>query len=288
MREGRTFAVLILTHGRPHNVRSLSLLRESGYTGDTYFVIDNEDAQGDEYRRTYGAEWVVEFDKAAIAQTFDTADTSNDRRAIVYARNAAFGIARELGLDYFLQLDDDYHSFRLRRVIDGVLREARLPRDIDLVFDLMLDFLDDTGAATVAFAQGGDQIGGIKGGNFKQGIVRKTMNTFFCRTDRPVGFLGRLNEDVSAYVVHGSRGHLFFGVMRLQVEQTPTQHAEGGMTDTYRDGGTYLKSFYTVMMAPSCVTVQPMGGPVAPRFHHRVSWGNAVPKIINERYRKAS
>ena len=97
----------------------------------------------------------------------------------------------------------------LRRVIDGVLREARLPQDMDQVFDLMLDFLDDTGAATVAFAQGGDQIGGVKGGNFKQGIVRKAMNTFFCRTDRPVGFLGRLNEDVNAYVVHGSRGCAF-------------------------------------------------------------------------------
>ena len=288
MREGRTFAVLILTHGRPHNVRSLSLLGRLGYTGAIYFVIDNEDVQGDEYRRTYGAERVIEFDKLAVAETFDTADTSDDRRAIVYARNAAFDIARDLGLDYFLQLDDDYHAFRRRVVRDGVLKERYFPQSVDHVFDLMLDFLDDTGAATVAFAQGGDQIGGINGGNFKQGIVRKTMNTFFCRTDRPVGFLGRLNEDVSAYVVHGSRGHLFFGVMSLQIEQTPTQHAEGGMTATYQAGGTYLKSFYTVMMAPSCVTVQPMGGPVAPRFHHRVAWDSAVPKIINERYRKAS
>lgn len=38
-------------------------------------------------------------------------DNFNEHRAILYARNESFRIARELGLTYFLQLDDDYSDF---------------------------------------------------------------------------------------------------------------------------------------------------------------------------------
>ena len=51
-------------------------------------------------------------------------------------------------------------------------------------FEDMLKFLDVSGAATVAFAQGGDFVGGLDGGNFKKRLLRKAMNSLFCRTDR--------------------------------------------------------------------------------------------------------
>lgn len=53
------------------------------------------------------------FDKPKIAKTFDEADNFDDRRAIVYARNACFQIARKLGYKYFIELDDDYDVFLL-------------------------------------------------------------------------------------------------------------------------------------------------------------------------------
>ena len=37
------FAILILTHGRPDNIKTLSSLKRAGYTGKYYIVIDNED-----------------------------------------------------------------------------------------------------------------------------------------------------------------------------------------------------------------------------------------------------
>ena len=46
----------------------------------------------------------------------------------------------------------------------------------------MIKFLDQTGAITVALAQGGDYIGGVDNGNFKKKLLRKAMNSFFCRT----------------------------------------------------------------------------------------------------------
>lgn len=280
-------AALILSHGRANRVATHKSLRRAGWTHPIYIVIDNEDATGDEYRKRFGEEWVIEFDKAAVAESFDTADTESDRRAIVYARNACWKIARDLGLDYQFQLDDDYTSFAYRWVPDVPGASTQPPiRSLDAVVDEMMTFLDLSGAHAVAMAQGGDHLGGIEAWAKKDPIKRKAMNSFVLRSDRQFDFVGRVNEDVNSYVTYGSRGALFLTLLDLQLSQQMTQTNVGGMTDLYVDSGTYMKSFYTVMMNPSCVTVKAMGY-VNPRLHHAVRWDNAVPKIITGAYRKA-
>jgi len=277
------FATFILSHGRPDNVVTLKTLRQFGYTGKVYIIIDDEDATADGYREKFGSENVIQFCKSDIAKKFDTADTSTDRRSIVFARNVCFEIAKELGLDYFLQLDDDYSGFYYRTSKDNVLQTKRV-KNLDKVNEIMLDLLDDTGALTVAMSQGGDHLGGAKG-RVRKGILRKAMNSFYVRTNRPVKFMGRLNEDVNAYAVLGSRGELFITPMAIALNQGETQQNKGGMTEIYLSTGTYTKSFYTVMMAPSCVRIYAMGY-ANYRLHHTVKWNCAVPKIIHENYRK--
>lgn len=95
------FAVFILSHGRPDSVHTLKTMEKENYTGKWYIVIDNEDKQAEEYYKKFGKEHVKMFDKLAVSKTFDTADLSQERRAIVYARNACFDIAKELGLKFF-------------------------------------------------------------------------------------------------------------------------------------------------------------------------------------------
>lgn len=276
------FAVFILTHGRPDRIHTLKTLEKQGYTGDWYLIIDNEDKMADEYYKNYGDK-VIMFDKKAISLTFDTADLSDDRRAIVYARNACFQIAKELGIKYFVEFDDDYTSFNLRYPKDGKLA-ARMLENLDDIFEMMLDFLEDTQALTVCFSQGGDHIGGLTG-RWKKGLIRKVMNSFFCRTDRPFQFLGRVNEDVNTYTYLGSKGELMLTTTDLMLVQLQTQSNQGGMTDLYLDSGTYLKSFYTVMYMPSAVEIREMGT-ANRRLHHHVKWNNCVPMILNERYKK--
>lgn len=276
------FAALILTHGRPDRVQTFRSLRRHGYRGPIYLVIDNEDPAGDEYRDIFGVDKVIEFDKAEAAKTTDTADPSQDHRGVVYARNASFHIAEQLGLEYFIQLDDDYRTFDYRFVKNGKLRGKGI-KSLDLVFEAMIEFLEDSGAVTVALSQGGDHIGGMHGSNYYKGLMRKAMNSFIFRTDTPVEFLGKINEDVNTYVVFGSRGDLFFTITDLQLTQTPTQTNDGGLTEIYLDSGTYVKSFYTVMMHPSSVTIGTMGN-IHRRYHHMISWDHTVPKIISGRY----
>jgi hypothetical protein len=282
-RDKKNFAIFILTHGRPDNVITLESLRKANYSGKTYFIIDNEDTQAQTYIDKFGANNVFMFDKKAIAKTFDDAYTGEDHRAIVYARNACFEIAKNLNLDYFLQLDDDYTAF-LHRFVKGDKICSKQIANFDKIVDAMLDLLESTNALTVAMSQGGDHMGGVDG-KIKNGLLRKAMNSFFCRTDTPVNFIGRVNDDVNAYVCYGQRGELFLTTMALQLNQVQTQQGSGGMSEFYKDSGTYTKSFYSVMMAPSCVSIGTMGR-TDRRFHHSIKWDNAVPKIINEKYKR--
>jgi hypothetical protein len=291
MRDRSKFAALILTHGRPDKVITYKTLRKCGYTGRIVIVIDDEDPTADEYRQRYGDE-VVQFSKSEAVKGTDVGDNQGKRGLVVYARNASFAIARDLGLDYFVQLDDDYSNFSHRsRVPDATedweLRQLRASsiRNMDEVVASMLSLLEDTGALTVAFAQGGEMIGGVASHVARLGWKRKAMNSFFVRTDRPVTFMGATNEDVSSYCVLGSRGEVFMTVSQASLSQTQTQQQRGGLTEEYLDSGTYVKSFYTVMMCPSFVSVRSIGMSER-RIHHHIDWPHAVPKILAPEFRK--
>ena len=116
-------------------------------------------------------------------------------------------------------------------------------------------------------------------------LWRKAMNTFVCDTERRFGFVGRINEDVNTYTTLGSRGVLFFTINMISMHQSLTQQNAGGMTGAYLDGGTYIKSFYSVISMPSAVKVCAMGWKNF-RLHHEVDWRHCVPVIMPEKYRK--
>lgn len=281
----KDFIVFILTHGRPDSIYTLNSLRVCGFTGRVVLVLDDGDETVHEYINKYTFGNIKVFDKKAYAEAIDEFDNFEDRRAIVYARNACFDIAADLEYTYFLQLDDDYVSFDYRLVIDdkAVFKPVK---NLDAVFDSVLDYYKSIPAYSIAFAQGGDFIGGIDNGRqtfrFSQ---RKVMNTFFCSTERRFKFFGRINEDVNVYTDFQSKGNLFLTLQNLSITQQRTQQKRGGLTDIYLQLGTYVKSFYTLMCAPSCTRISMMNANHK-RLHHSIDWDVAVPKIIREEVQK--
>lgn len=149
----------------------------------------------------------------------------------------------------------------------------------------MINFLDDTGAITVALSQGGDFIGGKDSKFYHDKVSRKAMNTFFCKVSNPFQFVGRINEDVNTYTSLGNKGKLILTISDASITQVQTQANKGGMTDVYLDSGTYLKTFYTVIFSPSCTKVGMMGDKHK-RIHHMIDWDRCVPKILNEKWKK--
>jgi len=276
--ENNSFAAFILTHGRPNNVKTLTTLKSCGYTGLVYFIVDNEDKALDEYIKLYGEEFVKVFNKKEMADKIDEANNFDERRTITHARNACFEIAAQLGIKYFIQLDDDYYYFGFR-YLEGAKKIKRL----DNVFNSLLNFYKSVNIKSIAFSQGGDHIGGFSGIK----LTRKCMNSFLCSTERPFQFIGSMNEDVNTYTTLGSRGHLFFTFTNLQLDQKDTQSQTHGITDMYKKFGTYAKAFTTTMMQPSSVKVSLINSSNT-RIHHLISWKNTVPMIIDERFKKTS
>jgi len=280
------FTAFILTNGRPDNVKTIKTLERCGYTGSYYLIVDDLDQTKDQYIKNFGDKVII-FDKKEIAKTFDQGDNFNDMRAIIYARNATFEIAKNLGIKYFIQLDDDYTTFRYRFDDEFKYNSSTLPiKRLDQIWELMLDFYIKSGVCSLAMSQGGDFIGGENsalGKNVR--TKRKAMNSFFCSTDRPFQFIGRVNEDVNTYTRHASTGPIFLTLNQVCLEQMQTQSNAGGMSEMYLDSGTYIKSFYSVMYHPSSVSIREMGT-MNRRLHHFVTWRNTVPMILNQKHKK--
>ena len=278
------FAVFILTFGRPDNVKTYNTLNKFGYTGKKYLICSTDDKKLNEYKSKFNNE-VISFNKEDIE--FDTADNFNDKRVVVYARNACFEIAKKLGIKYFIQMDDDYTDFSYRFNDKLQYNTGRgYINNVNDIFTALLKFYKSIPAKSIAMSQNGDWIGGDESSWAKKlSLKRKCMNSFFCSTERPFKFLGTINEDVNIYTKLGSVGNLFFTIPNVSLKQTDTQSNKGGMSDIYEASGTYIKSFYSVLFSPSSVKVSILNTGNS-RLHHRVSWNNAIPKILNQKHKK--
>lgn len=288
------FCAFILTHRRAHSIVTHRTLRRSGYTGDIRIIIDDTDTDREAYEQQFPGEVYV-FSMEEARDITDTGDNFTGKRGarfhdkeiqggVIYARNMCWRIAERLGYSSFVVLDDDYTEFRYKvnhrnEYIEGIPGKAVCEiRDLDRVFQALVQFLQDTEFKTICMAQGGDYIGGMAGDIWRR-PKRKAMNSFVCLTARPFEFIGRVNEDVNAYTFWGARGMLFLTCMRLALQQKQTQKNSGGMTEIYLNSGTYVKSFYSVMYQPSSVRVAVMMSRY-PRIHHQVRWRYTVPKIV--------
>lgn len=283
----KDFAVLITTHGRPDRVLTHTTLRKRGYTGRIYLVVDDLDPTLPQYRERYGDEVIV-FDKRKCAETVDKADNLPDLRAVVFARNECFDIAERLGLDVFLQMDDDYNQFRYR--FDNQLHYipgSGTAKNLDIVFAPFVKFMKTTPVHCIAMAQGGDFIGGNTSGKIRLKSMRKMMQTFFLSTKRRFKFFARMNDDVTTYTYGGSIGQLFLTTTQFSINQPRTQLVPGGMTELYQEHGTYVKSFYSILYHPSSIKIRTLEDKLGKRLHHAINWRNTAPKILREEIRKS-
>ena len=237
---------------------------------------------------------MLQFCKADYAAKLDEGDNTGKRISTIYARAAMFDLAPQVGCRYFIQLDDDYTDFSIRFDSKGNGCKLKITH-LDDVLSAMLDFLIGTPSITICMGQTGEVLGGTdpsdrtdpSGGSMRK-LRRKAMNSFVCSVDRPWVMMGRMNEDVNTYVIGGLRGDLFFTALQVMLTQVQTQANAGGMSGLYLDSGTYVKSFYSVMYAPSCVKIGTLGDHRSPhyRIHHQINWHHCAPKILREEWRK--
>lgn len=275
------YCIFILSHKRPDAVKTVNTIQRHGYTGDWYIVVDHQDGI-EEYEENYGEDRVIYVDKDEALPELDRGDNFDIRGTPLYTRFQLWDLADDLGYDYFMMLDDDYEYFKYR-FNEGREYDCQKVDDLNRYIENGIEYLDRAELDTVTMAQGGDFIGGSES-RMAEKIrpSRKAMNTFLCRTDSKYDFRGVLNDDVNTYIRAQQLGKLFLTVNFVSVDQEQTQQDDGGLTDTYLEHGTYTKSFYTILYSPSCTSLSKLHDRADSRVHHRISWNNAVPKIVPE------
>lgn len=282
------FCIFIMTYGRPDKVKTYETLinyEGASLNQDLYFICSDDDKFLDKYIEKFG-DRVLVFNKKEMIPYLDKGDNFDRYGVILYARNICFSFASKLNYRYFLELDDDYDIFSQRIFYDNEKLMMKKILDYDKLFDIHLEFLKNTPCKTITMSQHGDYIGGVGNGNAQRGHQRKVMNSFFCDIEDPFTFDGTINEDVNYYTQSGRMGILNFNLFGFALNQESTQQSAGGMTETYLDGGTYLKSFYSVMYTPSAVKIAYIGNGKNKRMHHKVYGKYTYPKILDEKYSK--
>lgn len=278
----RNYAVFILSHGRAESISTVRMLENGNYTGEWFVVIDDEDEEANLYYEKFG-EHVIQFCKKEIAEKTDTCDMDDDRRVGVFARNFIIDEAKRRGYKYHLQLDDDFNSIDYRYIVKDKLK-AKKCTQFDKLFDAFAEYLESADITWLSFGVSSFYMGGVNP-NVEAGLIRKTVCSFFINTYKTPYFFCRMNDDITTNAVWTSRGRIMFSVMPVQMEMKGTQQVDGGMTEIYKENGTYRKSYYTVMAAPSfsiiaCQGVRDM------RLHHEIRWDYCAPKILNESLKK--
>lgn len=275
------FAVFILTHGRADKQITLKTLYNSGYTGKTYLVVDDEDSQLLEYKKKYG-EMVITFSKKEVEKQFDTMTNKKEYRSVVFARNAVFEIAKSIGIKWFFTCDDDISNLSYRIPHDGKLKGFNV-KNADRLFSDMVEFAERNNISVFGFSQAGAYVGGMNSKKYQQGCQRNISQMMMYNSDDRVTIRGLFNEDLHLSIDVGLQGKIGLATMLVCITSPERMTNKGGLHDLYKENNTYVRDFYSKIAHPSVVNFVEKNG----EWHIRINHKAFAPMILSGRYKKA-
>lgn len=246
----KRFAIFILTNGRPNHQYTLEFLRKS-FKGDVFLICDNEDKTLKEYQNNYG-EKVIVFDKKEWVSKSDPMDNFQSKNSVLYARNAVFEIAKDMGYEFFVMVDDDVTGLSFRYEKDGKL-VGKPVKDFNKVSSVILETMDNTGTDFFSFGMDKIYIGGSSNGQYRKKIIDKVYCFIFCRTEQQHFYKGIMNEDEINNILSMSVGKLAKSLTAIQIQYKPIGRDNiGGNAETYNENGyySYIRNFYPIIAFP--------------------------------------
>lgn len=275
------FAVFILSHGRADTMTTFGALRTHGYSGQIYVVIDNEDDQQERYIERFGADNVLIFDKADYMDRFDAMDNFRKKSAVIYARLASQDMAKELGLEYYAQADDDINSFQIR-YLRGTQLKGRKADRLDDVVPNMCKLLSIDKLDMLAFGTQNSVIGGAKG-KWRNGLVWTCSNFFFLKTDTTIDWICRVNEDTCTGIAMAQAGRMNFSFTSvvIGIVDSGSGALAGGMQSAY-DDGKWQHKYARIMLSPSSCKLRSVNG----KLIHHTDAKKTFPMVLSERWKK--
>lgn len=277
------FCVFVLCHNRPKLNVSLRLWGKCLKNTPFYVVVSDDDPQLETYKTLYQEKTLI-FNKKEIMERENIDLMFNNPRydTPIFARYRCFWLARELGYENFVVLDDDCKEICFYEPSGKRFRVTPSKDDKGLVYKAVcatFKLLNKTNLACVAWSQLGDTFPNKSKLHFR----RKAMNTWFCKTGRTLDFKGFMNEDTVMYANRATKPPIL-QIPFIAINQATTQTLKGGMTNIYKHYGTYAKSMLAVIERPDCVKLTLLKDRKSgnARIHHKIDWNLCVPKIVKQ------
>ena len=279
-------AVMICTHGRPNAQHTLKTLRESGYTGMTILVVDDEDSTTKELFDNYCVDAntiMKQFNKQSYIDKSDTGTNENQRKCILYAKNFCEDLAQDMKLDAFVIADDDILNFRFRYPEDDSLKSQKVQYTMDDVIDSYYNAMIDCNMVATGFGFTQFYFSGTESfGNENMQKYRVPYNFVFRNAKHKVDWMSWFGEDIITAVYYGRVGQLWTALPYVQQEIVALASASGGMKDTYDGNSSARLAMQNIMYLPAELKTFYYQG----KFMASIKRDKAFPKLISSSFKK--
>lgn len=278
------FAIFILTNGRANDQKTLKMLKENGYTGQYFLVVDNLDEQLEEYQKKY-KDHVIVFDKLAAWEITDTFHNGKMLKAVVFPRNVVFQYAREKGIKEFAMCDDDISRLNYKNIEGGKLVTKKITSNIDQIIEAYVNYVEQAKITVLGMCEDGVFIGGVNQ-LVLNGYTPSIGKFIFFRTADEVKYRGLYYEDNIATYDIPLQGRMSFSPTIIStVSQIDTKKTKGGMHDVYENTSSgYTCSFMVLMAHPSGIKISQKKD----SWKVRKSQDNLRPMLLDEKWRKVA
>lgn len=246
--------VFIPSYHRADNLKTVKYLEKIDYDmKHVYVFIDDEADDRERYKavaKQYGFHLVV-FDMTEARKRFDYVHRASvSRRSAGQARNMFQDYAKKKGIERYVVMDDDTKEFQFR--VKGVYVHTASGETVKRTFEMIAEMMR-----------------------------RKVMNvTFYDTRFIYRGERGVQDDDTSQFTGVLNEG-LFTGSLAdgINLQQTVSATAKGGLTDLYNECKLYNKAMVTPIQYPSAIRAerQVMNGG---RIHHRIDYRYLAPKLM--------
>lgn len=278
------FAIFICTHERPNKQLTLNTLRNCGYTGKIYLVLDDTDSSIQQYIDIYGASNVFIFNKQRYINLTDTvvAHDVAPVKCVVYGRNAVEDIAHSLQLSCYAVADDDTKEFRHRWISDGALKSTIISKNMDDVINEYVSFLLNTNVSYCSFGCVPNYFGGASTYDAQRSNARTCHNFIFKTCDFHQYWMASYVEDMTTPFVYGRIGQIWLSILDVEMINPICGTTVGGMQTTYLSIPEFKRQTYALVCSPSSTTVRFIKN----KWRICVAKDLSLPKIISQKYRK--
>lgn len=271
--------VFIPSYHRADNLKTVKFLEKIEYDmKHVYVFIDDEADDRERYKavaKQYGFRLVV-FDMTEARKRFDYVHRASvSRRSAGQARNMFQDYAKKKGIERYVVMDDDTKEFQFR--VKGVYVHTASGETVKRTFEMIAEMMRRQRIGLFGVSQTGDFYGSL----YLSMMRRKVMNvTFYDTRFIYRGERGVQDDDTSQFAGVLNEG-LFTGSLAdgINLQQTVSATAKGGLTDLYNECKLYNKAMVTPIQYPSAIRAerQVMNGG---RIHHRIDYRYLAPKLM--------